>query len=179
MIRSAQATGFAVVLVAAAVLIAGNDVRAHGGGNWDPFTIDVVNDKARQQIARVQAITSEIILGRKGGDEWPLASFRETRNALITDKESVDEVLEHLVNEGTNVQAVAVLHAEPRVGRTVAASRALDAAIALIEHAAALESADALIAEFYAAGLAGKLYELLEAHGDRMDLYAALTDAGD
>lgn len=179
MMRWGMTSGLTIGVCAIVLLIPGSELRAHGGGNWDPFTIDVVNDQARNNIARIQALTAEIILGRRAGDDWPLASFRDILDALITDKESVDEVLEHLVNEGTNVQAVAVLHAEPRVGRTVAASRALDAAIALIEHASGLESADRMIAEFYAGGFAAKLYELLEAHGDRMDLYAKLTAAED
>jgi hypothetical protein len=169
-------------LLAAALflaVVAGHEAMAHGGGNWEPFTIDGVNDSARGRVIEVQALMSEIIRGRAGKDVWPLASFRETHDALMTVKEEVDEVLEHYVTDGVNVQNPAVLHAEPRVGRTAAASRALAAALALVDRAGALDSADAFVAEFYAGGVAAQLYELLEAHGDRMDLYAALTSAGE
>lgn len=162
---------------AAALLtfIPASEVPAHGGGNWDAFTIDAVNDNARGRARDAQLLLSEVILGRAGKDEWPLASLRTTRDQLITVKEEVDEVLEHYVLDGTNIQVPESLHAEPRAGRTVAASGALNAGIALLDHAAAFEKAEDFVAEFYAGGLAAKLYELLDAHGDRMDLYAALT----
>lgn len=152
-----------------------NQIAAHGGGNWDPFTIDGVNDNARGRILEVQGLLSEIIRGRTGGDKWPPANFRQTRDALITVKEEVDEVLEHYVIDGRNIQVAAELHAEPRAGRSVAASGGLNAAIALIDHAVSLDSADTFIQDFYAAGLAARLYELLGAHLDRMDLYSVLT----
>lgn len=163
---------------AAAALLAflpAGEAPAHGGGNWDAFTIDTVNDNARGRARDAQLLSSEVILGRAGTDEWPLASLRRARDELITIKEEVDEVLEHYVLDGMNLQVPETLHAEPRAGRTVAASGALNAGIALLDHAASFENADDLVAEFYAGGLVAKLYELLEAHGDRMDLYAALT----
>lgn len=163
---------------AAAALLAflpAAEAPAHGGGNWDAFTIDTVNDNARGRTRDAQLLLSDVILGRDGKEEWPLSSLKRARDELITVKEEVDEVLEHYVLDGTNIQIPASLHAEPRAGRTVAASGALNAGIALLDYAAAFEKADDFIAEFYSGGLAAKLYELLEAHGDRMDLYAELT----
>ena len=153
---------------------AGTEVAAHGGGNWDPFTISVVNERAQKHIVATQVLTAEIIRGRVGGEAWPLASNDKTRDELITAKEEVDEILEHYVNDGVNVQLPATLHAAPQVGRTAAASRALGAAIALLEHAATLESAEDFVAEFYAGGPTARLFELLEAHGDRMAVYGLL-----
>lgn len=150
---------------------------AHGGGNWDPFTISVVNDRARDHIVEAQVLAAEIIRGRVGGDQWPIANHDQTRDTLITAKEEVDEILEHYVNDGVNVQLPATLHARPQAGRTAAASRALAAAIALLERAAAMETADEFVAEFYAGGPAASLYELLEAHADRMAVYAMLMAA--
>lgn len=162
----------AVVLLLLAPL---SELTAHGGGNWDPFTIDGVNDDAHGRLLEVQGLMSEVIRGRVGGDEWPLAEFKQLRDALITVKEEVDEVLEHYVLDGVNIQVAPELRAKPRAGRSAAASAGLNAGIAVIDHAISLESADAFVQEFYAAGLASRLYELLGAHLDRMELYVVLT----
>ncbi len=154
-------------------------IYAHGGGNWDPFTISVVNDRARDRVVETQVLVAEIIRGRAGAEDWPLPSFSETRDALITTKEEVDEIIEHYVNDGVNVQLPATLHTAPQAGRTVAASRALAAAIAIVERTATFDSADAFVEEFYAGGLAASLYELLEAHADRMAVYALLAEASE
>ncbi|MFZ9051601.1 MAG: hypothetical protein ACO22K_01215 [Woeseiaceae bacterium] len=161
--------------IALIVCVMSAGAHAHGGGNWNAFRIDGVNDNARARIIAIQSIFGEIIRGRSGSDQWPVPALRETRDTLITVKEEVDEVLEHYVIDGINIQMFANLQAEPRAGRTVAASRALDAGIALIDHAASFASADDFIADFYGGGLAARLYELLEAHGERMDLYKLLT----
>ena len=165
---------FAVVACLAVMLSV--QVRAHGGGNWEPFTIDGVNDDARIEVSKVHALMAEVIRGRSGADDWPVDGMQEMRDALLTIKEVVDEVLEHYVIDGVDVQSVATLHDHPRAGRTVAASRALAAGIAIIEHAASLDNADAFITEFYAGGMAARLFELLEVNTDRMDLYSAMTE---
>ncbi len=149
----------------------------HGGDNWDPFTIDGVNDSARTEIAKVQAVVADVIRGRAGRDAWPVAALDEQRDALFTVKELVDEILEHYAFEGVSVQFPPALHAEPRAGRTYAASRALDAGIAIIDHATSLDSADTFVAEFYAGGMTARLIELIDTNVDRMDLYAALTSS--
>ena len=169
-----QRMGQRTAITAVACLMSAG-VYAHGGGNWNAFRIDGVNDNARARVIAIQGIFGEIIRGRSGADQWPVPALRETRDTLITAKEEVDEVLEHYVIDGINIQVFSILQAEPRAGRTVAASRALDAGIALIDHAASFDSADDFIADFYAGGLAARLYELLEAHGERMDLYKLLT----
>ena len=154
-------------------------VRAHGGDNWDPFTIDGVNDNARGKALKVHALMADVVRGRAGTDEWPLDGLQEMRDVLLTLKEVVDEILEHYMFEGVNVQTVSTLHAHPRAGRTVAASRALDAGIAIIEHAESLDDADAFISDFYIGDMAARLFELLEVNVDRMDLYAALTESAE
>lgn len=150
-------------------------LEAHGGGNWDPFTIDTVNNGARDRLLALQALMSEVIRGRIGGDKWPLDDFQKTRDALLTIKEEVDEIVAHFVFDGVNIQAASQLRDEPRAGRAEAASRAIDAGIALLEDATAQENAKAFISDFYARGMTARLYELLGAHLDRMELYAALT----
>ena len=172
--RNLGVSFFAVVACLAVMSIA--QVRAHGGGNWDPFTIDGVNDNARIEVSKVHTLMAAVIRGRGGADDWPVDGMQEMRDALLTIKEVVDEVLEHYVIDGVDVQSVAILHYHPRAGRTVAASRALAAGIAIIEHAASLNNADAFITEFYAGGMAARLFELLEVNTDRMDLYAAMTE---
>ena len=151
-------------------------VYAHGGGNWDPFTIDRVNNDARARIVEFQGLISNLISERSKAESWPPPELRRARELLHYVKEEVDEILEHYVSEGVNVQSAETIRAEPRVGRTLAATRALHACIGLIDRASAdVESQDGLIAEFYAQGPANYLYELAEAHRDRMDLYAQLT----
>ena len=162
-------------LVAALTLF--GDVSAHGGDNWDPFIIDGVNDDARSLALKAQTLMSEVIRGRAGAKKWPLDGLREMHDELLAHKEVVDEILEHYIAEGTNVLFVAALHAEPRAGRTVAASRALDAGIAIIRHAATRQSADEFITEFYTADMTARLFELLEVNIDRMDLYGQMTAA--
>lgn len=152
-------------------------VHAHGGGNWDPFTISVVNNRARDRAVEAQALVADIIRGRAGRKNWPVDEYDEVRNGLITAKEEVDEILEHFVNDGLNVQMPASLHSQPQAGRTMAASRALTAAIALLERVGAAPSANDFVDEFYAAGQAASLYELIDAHRDRMAVYDLLAMA--
>jgi hypothetical protein len=165
-----------LAVVASLAMMSFAQVRAHGGGNWDPFTIDGVNNDARIEVSKVHALMAEVIRGRSGADDWPVDGMQEMRDALLTIKEVVDEVLEHYVIDGVDIQFVATLHDHPRAGRTVAASRALSAGIAIIEHAGSLDNADAFITEFYAGGMAARLFELLEVNTDRMDLYSAMTE---
>jgi hypothetical protein len=150
-------------------------VRAHGGDNWDPFMIDGVNDNARVEVLKVQALMADVIRGRIGAEDWPVAGLQEMRDSLLTAKEVVDEVLEHYLVEGVDVRSTAALHAEPRAGRSVAASRSLAAGISIIEYAATLADADTFITKFYLGDMPARLFELLEVNVDRMDLYAAMT----
>lgn len=166
-------------VIASLVIMVFDQVRAHGGGNWDPFTIDGANDDARIEVIKVQAFMTDIIRGRAGTDQWPVKALQESRDKLLSVKEVVDEILEHYVTDGVNIHTVQVLHANPRAGRTVAASRALDAGISIIEHAASLDSAKAFVAEFHSRAMAARLFELVEVNVDRMDLYAVMTASAD
>ncbi len=170
--------GFCAV-VASLAMMSFDQVRAHGGDNWEPFTIDGVNDDARGEVLKVHTLMADVIRGRAGTDDWPVDGLKEMRDALLTVKEVIDEILEHYLFEGINVQTVSALHAKPRAGRTVAASRALAAGIAIIEYAASLDNADVFITEFYTGDLPARLFELLEVNVDRMDLYAAMTESAD
>ncbi len=152
-------------------------VHAHGGGNWEPFTIRVVNDRARTRIIEFQATVAEIIRRRAAAGTWPLAADAERRDELITAKEEVDEIIEHYVNDGVNVQLTTTLHGMPQAGRTIAASQALAAAIALLEHSKRFEAAADFVDEFYSGGVVARLLELVDAQRDRMDLYALLAQA--
>ncbi|MDH3546928.1 MAG: hypothetical protein OEN22_07495 [Gammaproteobacteria bacterium] len=165
---------YTTVLLSVLALL--HEVAAHEVSNYSEFTIDAVNDNALGRSLEIQGLMSEVIRGRIGGDEWPVTEFRELRDSLTTIKEEVDEILAHYVFDGVEIQVALELRAEPRIGRTAAASGALKAGIALIDQAASLASADEFITEFYAGGMAARLYELLEAHVDRMELYAVLAD---
>jgi hypothetical protein len=103
-----------------------------------------------------------------------MPELQRMRDDLLSVKEEVDEILEHYVTDGANLQLTENLRAEPRMGRTAAASRSLEASISLIRHAATLDNREAFSKEFYSGGTAAFLYELLEAHKDRMDLYGEL-----
>ena len=179
-LKSRRNLGVGLLAVIASLAMTSFDqVRAHGGDNWDPFTIDGANDNAHGEALKVHALMADVIRGRAGSDDWPVDGLLEMRDALLTVKEVVDEILEHYLFEGVNVQSALTLHAHPRAGRTVAASRALDAGIAIIEHATSLDDADAFISDFYVDDMAARLFELLEVNVDRMDLYAALTESAE
>jgi len=166
--------GCAVLSIALLLFSANTQVFAHGGGNWDPFTIDRVNNDAEARVLQLQQQISNLIRARTEADVWPMPELQGLRDGFFNAKEEVDEVLEHFVSDGANLQLTENLRAEPRMGRTAAASRSLEASITLIAHAATLESKDAFVKEFYSRGPAAILYELLEAHKDRMDLYGEL-----
>jgi hypothetical protein len=159
------------------VIVSGTEVCAHGGGNWNDFTIDRVNNSAQSKVLELQQAVSSLIRSRTETTDWPMPELQRLRDDLLSVKEEVDEILEHYVSDGANLQLLENLRADPRMGRTAAASRSLDACIALIAHAATLENKDAFIKEFYSRGTAAYLYELLEAHKDRMALYGELTAA--
>ncbi len=164
------------MLCIALLLFSGStQVFAHGGGNWNDFTIDRMNNDAEKRVLKLQQEISNLIRMRTETKVWPMPEFQRLRDELLSAKEEVDEVLEHFVSDGENLQLTENLRASPRMGRTAAASRALEASVALIGRAAALENQEAFVKEFYAHGLAAYLYELLEAHKDRMDLYGELT----
>ena len=171
--RSISISIFAITLVVLSILF--DHVRAHGGDNWDPFTIDGVNDNARVEVLKVQVLMAGVIRGRIGAEDWPVAGLQEMRDSLLTVKEVVDEVLDHYLVEGIDVRSTAALHAEPRAGRSVAASRSLAAGINIVGYAATLSDADTFITKFYLGDMPAQLFELLEVNIDRMDLYAAMT----
>ena len=64
-------------------------IRAHGGGNWEPFTIDGVNDDARIEVSKVHALMATVIRGRSGADDWPVDGTKERRGAVLSFREGV------------------------------------------------------------------------------------------
>lgn len=164
-----------IAVIGAYALVLSAAAEAHGGGNWNAFRIDAANDDAREQALATRDRVANIIRGRGGNEVWNEDSFREARDSLITVKEVVDEILEHYVADGVNLDSAPALKNDPRAGRTVAASRALSASIALLEYAPSLPTQNEFIDEFYASGPSSLLYELIGAHVDRMDLYELVT----
>lgn len=175
-VKLAKIVGNSLFIVVLTLSVA-DGVSAHGGGNWNAFTIDRVNNNAKDKVLELQQVVSNVIRSRTEVSAWPMPELQGMHDPLLSVKEEVDEILEHYVADGANLQAPENLRAEPRMGRTAAASRSLDACIALITHAAGLDSKEAFVSEFYSRGTAAHLYELLEAHKDRMDLYGELTAA--
>ncbi len=157
-----------------ALLAPGTDAIAHGGGNWSAYNIDRVLDDAEKRVLDAQRELSALIRRQQVAETWPAPRLTRLRDGLIMLKEQVDEILEHYVSEGVNVASPQQLRANPLSGRSVAAGAALDACIVLLQRAADFATQDALIAEFYSGGPAARLFELAEAHRDRMDLYEAL-----
>lgn len=146
---------------------------AHDSANLNVPTIDATNDRARANVIKVYGLMTELILGRVKSESWPAPELKRLRDELITIKGEIDEVLEHYIIDGVDVQQVSALHREPRAGRSAAASAALAAGIALLDRASSMQQADDFAKEFYAQGPTNRLYELIGAHADRMDLYAA------
>ncbi len=96
--------------VACLAVMSSVQVRAHGGGTWEPFTIDGVNNNARIEVSKVHTLMAAVIRGRSGADDWPVDGLQEMRDALLTIKEVVDEVLEHYVIDGVDVQSKSLPH---------------------------------------------------------------------
>ena len=110
--------GFCAV-VASLAMMSFDQVRAHGGDNWEPFTIDGVNDDARGEVLKVHTLMADVIRGRAGSDDWPVDGLKERRDKLLTVKEVIDEILEHYLFEGINVQTVsAPARSRPRIVST-------------------------------------------------------------
>lgn len=173
----AAATRMLLNAVGTILLLAGASASfAHGGGNWNEFTIDRVNDQTYAHVLKFQQEFSNVIRRRAESTAWPTPEMKRLRDESLSLKEEVDEILEHYVTDGINIQLVENIRAQPRIGRSLAAGRALDAAIALIDRAGTVEDRDAFINEFYAQGPTAYLYELVEAHRDRMDLYGELMN---
>lgn len=178
--RASISTAFVGVFSAACLsFLLFTDVSAHGGGNWNAFRIDQVVDQVQLHVLQVQIDITNLIRGRTEATTWPMPELVRARDALHGIKEEVDEILAHYVIDGMNLQLVENLHKEPRAGRTVAANQAVMASIALIERAGAAENQAAFTLEFYAAGPTAHLYELLDAHRDRMALYGVLMGMQD
>jgi hypothetical protein len=55
--------------IALLILAINVDVFAHGGGNWNAFTIDRVNNKAHSQVLQLQQQISNLIRSRSEGTE--------------------------------------------------------------------------------------------------------------
>lgn len=167
-------TGVGVYIFA--MLVAAQSAFGHGGGNWNAFRIDRVTDDAYDRVVEAQAQIGNIISQRTRVDEWPAPALKHRRDELIGLKDEMDEILEHFILDGLNIDHPDTRRAEPRVGRSLAASKALNAVIALLNRALDSEDQSAFVAEFYGGGPAAWMYESIDSNLDRMVLYSLLFE---
>lgn len=173
-------SGYAWVASCIVAITVSVEAIAHGGGNWHEFTIERVNDEVHGRIVRIQQDLTTLIRGQSGDvSASPAEELTRTRDELIEAKEQVEEILEHYAVEGVNVHAPQVRRAQPIIGRTMAANSALEAGIGILNRAIQLDDRKAFIEEFYSQQDLTHLFQLLESHRDRMELYEIVGDGLD
>lgn len=165
--------GFFLLLLACLAL---SRAWAHGETNWNDFTIDRVNNQVLTSVGRVQDLIANVVLSEKKPASWPTPVMQQTEKELKELQEDVNDMVDHLVQDGLDVQSAEQLMNNPRAGRGVAASRALQTSLDLLDHAASLAGRDALAKELHTDGLAAYMYDLLDAQKRNMALYKKLSD---
>jgi hypothetical protein len=151
-------------------------VFAHDAGNLNEFTVDRANDAAREKILEAQNVLTKVLRGGGKDKAWPLPDLERLKDDIRHMKEDADLSMDYLANQGVNIRNPQSLMANPLAGRTVSATRALETGLALLEHAASLETREAFVKEVYTRGMSYYMYDLLDAYRDKMDLYAALME---
>lgn len=151
------------------------EVRAHGDTNWNEYTIEKVNKEVTSDIQRVQSLVAHVVLSQKEPDAWPTPEMRQLETELKELQEEVDDMINHLTQDGIDIQSRAQLVADPRAGRGVAAGDALQTCIDLLDHAASLAGRKELAQELDTDGLAAYMYDLLDAQSLNMELYGRLN----
>jgi hypothetical protein len=155
------------------------DAAAHGDLDWNDFTIDNKNNSVEVSLQKVKQVIGDVVLARREVSKWPDPELLRTRDELATLKEDVDDLLNHLREDGIRLQVTAALRENPRAGRSVAASHAIDMGIELLEHVAAQESAAAFEEELHVGGTGAYMFDLMDSYVDIMGLYAELTKKTD
>jgi hypothetical protein len=155
------------------------DVAAHGELDWNDFKIDNKNNSVETSIQHAKQVISDIVLARREVSKWPDPELLRVQNDLSSLKEEVDDMLNHFREDGIHMQLTSALRANPRAGRAVAGSYAIEIGIELIEHMTSLDSPAAFADELHTGGIGAYMFDLMDAYADNMGLYAALIEKTD
>ena len=151
------------------------DAVAHGETDWNDFKIDNKNDSVATSIQHVRQLISDVVLGRREIPEWPDRELLRARDELVHLEEEMEGLLNHFTKAGVYLQLSSSLIANPRAGRSVAGSHAVEIAIELLEHIASLDSPAAFEEELHAGGNGVYMFDLLDSYTDQMGLWAELV----
>lgn len=161
-------------LAATLYLLACPGSLAHDAANMNDTGVERMNDSIAAKMLEVQVLLSEYFQRRRKPATWPDQDLVRLESDLEHMKEDADMSLEYFLARGVNVQSPEVLKEYPIAGRAVAASQAVNTAIALARHVVGLESQEALVKEVYSQGLTAYMYNLVGAYREKMDLYGEL-----
>ncbi len=150
-------------------------VSAHTEGAWNDFMIDNKNDTAGDMLAYVRKQIADIALGRKQVRSWPDPVLVQLRRDLMILVEEYEYMLNHLQEaDGIHIQIKSTLLENPRAGRSVAASYAVELALELVEHIASQEDQYAFKRELNQDGKGAYIFDLMDSYTDSMAAYKSL-----
>jgi len=158
------------------ILAGAADVAAHGELDWNDFTIDNKTAAVETSIQRTRKVISDIVLGRREVPKWPDSELLRAKDDLVNLKEELDDMLDHFVEDGVRLQLTQSLRANPRAGRAVAGSHAIEIGIELIDHIGSLDGPTAFADELHEGGIGAYMFDLMDAYADNMGLYGELMD---
>lgn len=150
-------------------------ILAHTEGAWNDFMIDNKNDTAAVTLAYVRKQIADLALGKKRVSNWPDPVLMQLKRDLLVLIEEYEYMLNHLQEaDGIHIQIKRTLLENPRAGRSVAASYAVELALELVEHIASQEDQFAFKRELNVDGKGAYIFDLMESYTDSMAVYKSL-----
>ncbi len=139
--------------------------------------IDNKNDNAAVMLTYVRKQIADIALGRKQMTSWPDPILIQLRRDLMILVEEYEYMLNHLQEaDGIHIQIKQTLLDNPRAGRSVAASYAVELALELVEHIAAQEDQYAFKRELNQDGKGAYIFDLMDSYTESISVYKSLQE---
>ena len=147
-------------------------ILAHTEGAWNDFMIDNKNDTAEVTLAYVRKQIADLALGKKRVTNWPDPELMQLKRDLLVLIEEYEYMLNHLQEaDGIHIQIKRTLLENPRAGRSVAASYAVELALELVEHIASQEDQYAFKRELNVDGKGAYIFDLMDSYTESMSVY--------
>jgi hypothetical protein len=150
-------------------------VSAHGELIWNDFTIDNKNDSIAAAIGQVRKEVADIILGRREARDWPDRELSRLKDELAHYLEEHEALLNYFKEQKVNLNSSRQLMDNPRAGRSMVASFAMETTIALIDYIASLDDPAAFEEDLHIGGKGAYMFDLMDSYTDTMDLYVELA----
>lgn len=151
--------------------------NAHDAGNLNEVIIERTNQSAVKQVLAVQNRLTALIRSSGESSTWPDADLQGLSDDLRHLQEDLVLSLDYFANQGLNLQNKDVLKENPIAGRAVAANRAVETGMALLNHIGSLDNRNAFVQDIYSRGLSYYMYDLVGAYQDKLSLYEELLEA--